>query len=227
VKLSVIIPAYNEQGTVRQIIDKVKALPIEKDIIVIDDGSTDGTTGVLKALPAEKNLTVLFHERNRGKGAAIRTGIPHATGDIVVIQDADLELDPNEIPSLIAPIQANTADVVFGARFLKNPPKIRFISKVANFAVTATANILYGGHITDEAAGYKVFRSDVLRALNLKCERFEFCPEVTAKVLKKGYRLVEVPVSFINPRSKEGGKKIGWKDGVQAIWTLFKYRFID
>lgn len=224
-RLSVIMPAYNEQETILQIIDKVKAVPIEKEIIIVNDGSKDRTREKLDSIK-DPHIKIIHHEKNRGKGMAIRTAIPHAIGDIIIIQDADLELDPTDYPALIEPITSGRADVVYGSRWLKNPPKVRFISKVANIVITTTANILYGSHITDEATGYKVFRSEHLKSIPLRCERFEFCPEITAKVMKRKLRVEEVPIKF-NPRTTVEGKKVGWKDGFQALWTLLKYRFID
>jgi len=227
--VSVIIPVYNECGTILQVIDAVQKVPlpnIKKEIIIVDDGSSDGTTELLQKKVHMSNVHIFYHAQNKGKGSAIRTAIPHTTGDIILIQDADLELDPTCYPSLLEPIISKKTTVVYGARFLKNPPKISLISKLANYAVTTTTNILYGANITDEAAGYKVFQSDVLKSIPLQCERFEFCPEITAKVCKRGYRIVEVPVLF-RPRSRAEGKKIGWRDGFQALWVLVKYRFIN
>jgi len=195
---------------------------LDKDIIVINDGSTDKTSQIIRKI---KGIKALNHPRNQGKGAAIKTGLKSITGDVIIIQDADLELDPNDIYKLLLPITKNSAKVVYGSRFLINP-HFNWLSHLANFAVTQTANLLYGAKLTDMATAYKMFTRDVADSIDLKCQRFEFCPEFTAKVLKRGYRIVEVPIHFY-PRTKKEGKKVGWKDGFQALWTLLKYRFAD
>lgn len=226
-KVSVIIPAYNEKRTIAQIIERVKAVDLEKrgiqkEIIVVDDGSTDGTAEILKEI---KGIMVITHEKNRGKGSAIRTGLEKSTGDMFIIQDADLELNPAEYPQLLEPILKGETEIVYGSRYLKNP-HVNFLSMLANTAVTQTANMLYGLKITDEATGYKVFTRNVLDSITLICTRFEFCPEFTAKIAKKGYIIVEVPVTY-NYRRPDEGKKVGWKDGFEALWTLLKYKFVD
>jgi glycosyltransferase involved in cell wall biosynthesis len=227
VKLSVIIPVYNETRTIRELLERVKAVEIEKEIILVDDFSTDGTREYLRSIENQPGLKVVFHPRNMGKGRAIRTAIPHVTGDVVVIQDADLEYDPRDYHKLVAPIVEGRVSVVYGSRY-SNPendlPLTRF--KVAVLLLTVMANVLYGARITDEATCYKAFKSDVLKGIPLKCRRFEFCPEVTAKVRKRGYRIEEVPISFKYRTAKEG-KKIGWRDGLEAVLTLLKYRFTD
>ena len=225
--VSVIIPAYNEQKTVAEIIKRVKAvsfadLAVQKEIIVVDDGSTDGTREILSEI---KGIKLFVHEKNKGKGSAIRTGLSHATGNIFIIQDADLELNPAEYPLLLNPILSGKTEVVYGSRYLNNK-HVTFLSMLANTAVTQTANILYGLHITDEATGYKVFTRHVLDSITLCCTRFEFCPEFTAKIAKKKFSIFEVPVSYAYRRPDEG-KKVGWKDGFEALWTLLKYRFVD
>jgi hypothetical protein len=225
--LSVIIPVFNEIRTIEELLKRVKAVAIDKEIIVVDDGSTDGTRDYLRTLEKEKDLQVLFQAKNMGKGAAIRTAIPHVRGDIVIIQDADLELDPEDYHRVIAPIVDGRARVVYGSRYIKPGNDIPFNRyKLGVLALTALANLLYGAGITDEATCYKAFRADLLKSLPLKCTRFEFCPEVTAKVRKRGHRIIEVPISF-HYRKVEEGKKIGWRDGLEAILTLIKYRFID
>jgi len=226
-KLSVIIPAYNESKTISDIIKKVKAVKIPKEIIIIDDSSTDGTREFLKKLK-DPQIKTLFHEKNYGKSYALRTGIKHATGDIVLIQDADLEYDPKDYYALVEPIKKRKFKVVYGTRFptKKNRPSLFDKYFLANRILTLTSNILYNAKITDEPTCYKVFDSKVLKSINLKSTRFEFCPEVTAKVRKKGYKIYEIPISYF-PRSIEEGKKINWKDGIEAIWTLIKYRFVD
>ncbi len=225
--LSVIIPVYNEIRTIEAILRRVKAVDIAKEIIIVDDGSTDGTREFLHSMENEKGFKVLFHAGNKGKGGAIRTAIPYVSGDIIIIQDADLEYDPQDYHKVIAPIIEGRASVVYGSRYsrLENyVPFTRYMMGV--LLLTAMANVLFGARITDEATCYKAFRADVLKSLPLKCVRFEFCPEVTAKVRKRGYRITEVPISFHSRNVKEG-KKIGWKDGLEAVLVLIKYRFID
>jgi len=222
-KLSVIIPVYNEVNTIAKIIERVKRVLIEKEIIVVDDGSTDGTRGKIDSVPGIK---ILKHETNRGKGAAIRTGLAFAFGELVIVQDADLEYDPNDYLELIKPIEEGVADVVYGSRNLENNKSGMKAYKWGGVFLSHLANLLYGLRITDEATGYKLFKTDVLKSLNLKCQRFEFCPEVTAKLAKKKYRVKEVPISY-KPRSFSEGKKIRWIDGVLAIFYLIKFRFFD
>lgn len=227
-KISVIIPTYNEKNTILQLIKKVKAVKLLKEIIIVDDFSTDGTRDILKSIK-NKEIKILFHEKNYGKGHAIRTGIKHVSGDIVIIQDADLEYNPQDYKKLIKPIAEGKAKVVYGTRFplgRSRPSIFKNSFFLANRILTIASNLLYNANITDEPTCYKVFSADVLKNLNLKCERFEFCPEVTAKVRKNGHSIFEVPISY-NPRSQEEGKKIRWKDGFQALWTLIKYRFAD
>lgn len=223
--LSVVIPVYNEKSTIREIVKKVKAVNIPKEIILVDDGSTDGSREILKTMKSD-NVKVLLHPKNYGKGYAVRTGIKEASGRITIIQDADLEYEPKEFPMLIKPIIDGKSKVVYGTRFPKgrpHPPLTNFFF-LANKILTLTANILYNANITDEPTCYKVFDTKVLKGLNLKCIRFEFCPEVTAKVRKQGYKIYELPISY-NPRTRDEGKKINWKDGIEAFWTLIKYRF--
>jgi glycosyltransferase involved in cell wall biosynthesis len=226
-KLSVIIPVFNEMRTIEEILRRVKMVDITKEVIIVDDGSTDGTRDYLRSLERNESLKVLFQAKNMGKGAAIRTAISHVSGDIVIIQDADLEYNPQNYHEVIAPIVEGRASVVYGSRYI-NPandlPLTRY--KVGVLFLTAMANLLYGAGITDEATCYKAFKADVLKSLPLKCNRFEFCPEVTAKIRKRGYRIEEVPISF-HYRTVKEGKKIGWKDGLEAILTLIKYRFVD
>lgn len=222
-KLSVIMPVYNEAGTIAEIVRRVLAVPLPKELIIVDDGSTDGTREFLKQLSPDV-ATVLFHERNQGKGAAIRTALEHASGEIVIIQDADLEYDPNDYPALVRPIVEGTAQVVFGSRVLRrdNPySHLRFY--LGGRLLSLIANLLYDIHITDEPTCYKVFRREVIKGLNLQCRRFEFCPEVTAKVARRGIPIHEVPIRY-SPRMLDQGKKISWKDGLYAIWILIKYR---
>jgi len=227
VKLSVIVPAYNEEETIDEIINRVRAVDlgdVDLEMVIVDDASTDGTPERLKTYRGEAGITVLRHDSNRGKGAAIRTGLDSASGDLVVIQDADLEYDPNDYPRLIKPIIDGDADVVFGSRFAGSVQNMRYINVVANKVLAWAATLLFGKRITDEATCYKVLATDTLRSFDLQCERFEFCPEVTAKTLRRGYRLVEVPITY-RARTFETGKKIRTRDGLEAIWTLLRFRF--
>lgn len=228
-KISVIIPVYNEESTIDEVLKKILEVPLKKEIIVVDDGSTDRTGEILEDARKKNADIITTHEAkiNLGKGAAIRIGLKYVSGDIIIIQDADLELDPSEYTELVKPIMENRSEVVFGSRFLKPNPNIPLKSRFANWILVRTANILYGLHLTDEATAYKVFKTHVLKEIDLKCMRFEFCPEVIAKISKKGYEITEVPISY-NPRSDQEGKKIHYlRDGFQAIWTLIKYRFHD
>ncbi len=240
-KLSIIIPAYNEERYIREILEKVKNVDLKhlnlvKEIVVVDDGSKDRTADIAAKV---KGVKLVKHAKNRGKGAAIRTGLKHATGGIILIQDADLEYNPAEIAKVVKPIADRKASVVYGSRYLDPLQKRRnklFLQKVhknayqlfylGGRAITAITNLLYNARITDEATCYKAFRADVIKGIRLRCSRFEFCPEVTAKVAKKGHRIVEVPITY-NPRSFEEGKKIKMRDGIEAVWTLLKYRFFD
>lgn len=226
-KISIIIPVYNEEKTIKEIVTRVlnsNTLALQKEIIVVDDGSNDRTKYILNNLK-KKNIRILFHKRNRGKGAALRTGFRHATGEVILVQDADLEYSPKEYPKLLKPILTGAAKVVYGSRELsgKNVHSSIFFHAGGKL-VTFVANILYGGGLTDEATGYKVFAAKFLKSLPLKCERFEFCPEVTALTLKKREKIIEVPISY-SARHKEDGKKIKTMDGIEAIWTLLKIRF--
>jgi glycosyltransferase involved in cell wall biosynthesis len=226
-RLSVIIPAFNEKSTIDEIIGSVRSVDlgdVELEIIVVDDSSTDGTLEKLGRWLNAPGITVVYHDTNRGKGAAIRTGLEKATGDFTIIQDADLEYEPSDYPRLIEPIISGKADVVYGSRFMGNVEGMAPASLLANKILAWAATILFGKRITDEATCYKVFRTDTLRSFELKCERFEFCPEVTAKALKRGYTLLEVPITY-RARTVESGKKIKTRDGLEAIWTLLRYRF--
>ncbi len=227
-KLSVIVPVYNEAATVAQIIErvlKVELGDVEKEIIVVNDGSTDGTGAVLDSLVAHRPnpLKIVHHERNRGKGAAVCTALEHVTGDVVITQDADLEYDPQEYPALLAPFEDPAVQVVYGSRNLHGNPRSSWSFYWGGRLLSWIANLLYRSHITDEPTGYKALRADLLRSLDLQSEGFEFCPEVTGKVLRRGIEIHEVPISY-RPRSFDEGKKINWRDGMRAIWTLLKYR---
>lgn len=225
-RVSIIIPCFNERNTVSEIIKKLIAIPYDKEIIVVDDGSTDGTVEILKEFNFNP-VKLLFHGVNIGKGSAIRTALKSVSGDIVVIQDADLEYDPNEYHKLIEPIISGRAQVVYGSRILKkNNPICSRKFYIGGRFLTFLANLLYKANITDEPTCYKAFEVSLLNSLNLRCNRFEFCPEVTAKIRKRNIPIYEVPISY-NPRKLKEGKKIGWRDGIEAVWTLLKYRFID
>ena len=221
--LSVIMPVYNEGGTIAEIVRRVTEVPVPKELIIVDDGSTDGTRQILRKMSPEV-ATVVFHERNLGKGAAIRTGLEHATGEIVIIQDADLEYDPRDYPALVQPILDGRARVVYGSRVLRRDNRYSHLRYyLGGRLLSLVANCLYGIRITDEPTCYKVFRRDLVKGLNLQCRGFEFCPEVTAKIARRGIPIHEVPIHY-TPRTVEEGKKISWKDGFYAIWILLKYR---
>ena len=226
-KLSVIIPVYNEVESIQEIIKRVKDTKLAWEIVLVDDGSIDGTRDVLKEMDGEDNVRVVLHEKNQGKGAAVRTGIKAAQGDILLVQDADLEYDPRDYPILLKPLEEGIADVVYGSRFLGGPRRVAmFWHMVANYLLTFMTNILYNTILSDMETGYKVFRKEVIEGMTLHAKRFDFEPEFTAKVLKRKYRIFEVPISF-NPRDYSQGKKIKLKDAFEAVWTLLKYRFMD
>ena len=225
--LSVVIPVYNEAEHIREILKRVQSTKLAKEIIVVDDGSKDGTRDTLQELDGKKKVRVILHERNQGKGAAVMTGLKAAQGDVLLIQDADLEYDPRDYPVLLGPIREGMADVVYGSRFLGAPHRVTmFWHLMANRLLTLMTNILYNTILTDMETGYKVFRREVIQGMNIRAKRFDFEPEFTAKVLKRKYRIFEVPISF-NPRDYSQGKKIQLKDAFEAVWTLLKYRFMD
>lgn len=232
-KLSIIIPLYNEIGTIEELLKRIDKIRLDKEIVIVDDGSKDGSREWLEKLK-DKNVKKVFHEKNQGKGMAIRTGIKESTGDIILIQDADLEYDPEDYYALVKPIMENGFNVVYGSRIKGNLIKnMKSKHSEAYYEyyyggrlLTILTNILYNAKISDEPTCYKVFKSDVLKNINLRCTGFEFCPEVTAKVRKKGYKIHEIPIKY-NPRTLKEGKKIKIRDGLEAVWTLLKYRFVD
>jgi dolichol-phosphate mannosyltransferase len=229
--LSVIIPVYNERATIAALIDKVNRVAVRKEIIVVDDGSRDGTADILKQKLAGHAVNLVHTSLvNLGKGASIRFGMEFVHGDIVIIQDADLELDPEDYHRILAAFDSERADVVYGSRFLERGyfrafPSVRFGNKLANFLLAWAVRLLWRVKITDEATSYKAFRTSVIKSLDLRCVGFEFCPEVTAKVLNRGYRIHEVPIRY-HPRTIAEGKKVRWFDGVKALYVLLKYRFV-
>lgn len=242
-KISILIPVYNEQATVQEILERVRSVDLtlngkkplytkgpvtlDKEIVVVDDGSTDGSREILQQEASQGDIKVILHGRNQGKGAAVRTAIGAATGDILLIQDADLEYDPRDYPALLIPIIEGRADVVYGSRFLGGPRRaMLFWHMVANKLITLLANLLYDTILSDLETCYKVFRAEVIQSIPLKASRFDIEPEITAKVLKRGYRIYEVPISYAG-REYQEGKKIGVKDAFEAVWTLVKYRFVD
>jgi glycosyltransferase involved in cell wall biosynthesis len=225
-KLTIIVPVYNEKKSLLDILNLIEKVDfgMEKEIILIDDCSTDGTTDLYSQLPYK----VLHHTHNQGKGAAIRTGLKAASGDIIIIQDADLEYNPSDYKPLVELIKTNQVDVAYGSRLsnIKNSENFLFLSFIANITLTFITRLFFNTHLTDMETCYKAFRADVIKSIEIKSNRFDFEPEITAKILKKGVRYTEVPISY-NARNVSHGKKIGWKDGVQAIIALIKYRFFD
>lgn len=219
------MPVYNENETIQNIVQKVLDSPVEKEIIIVDDFSTDGTRDILSKFNHE-SLKILYHNKNLGKGAAIRTALPHTTGEIIIIQDADLEYSPEEYPALLKPILDGKADVVYGSRFLGTHRVFMFWHYLGNKFLTFLTNILFNTMLSDMETCYKVFKAEVLHGIKIRSNRFNFEPEITAKIFKKNYRIYETPISYGGRDYKEG-KKIGWKDVFPAIWALIKYRFVD
>lgn len=227
-KVSIIVPVYNERATILEILRRVRAvkLGIAKEVIVVDDFSQDGTRDILRRLK-QPSVKVVFHDRNRGKGAALRTGFEHAAGDIVLVQDADLEYNPQEYPALLAPLLDGRADVVYGSRFLGGPHRVLFFwHYVGNKLLTTFSNMASNLNLTDMETCYKVFRKDILKRIRLRSERFGFEPEITIKLAKLGCHIYEVPISYAG-RDYSEGKKIGWKDGVAAVFHILRYKYFD
>ncbi len=222
--VSVIIPIFNEVELLPLVLERVRALPLRMELILVDDFSTDGTRDILRAEASKPGTRVLYHERNRGKGAAIVTGLKGATGDVVIVQDADLEYDPEDIPRVLDPIFRGGYTASYGSRFLGRVIGMRLPNRVANWILSRLVSVLYGQRITDEATAYKAFRRELIQSVDLECQRFEFCPEVTAKVLRMGVAIAEVPVTY-RARTFEEGKKIGYRDFFIAVRTLVRYRF--
>jgi len=228
--LSIITPVYNEKNTILEVLKKIEQANLndfsfKKEIIIVDDGSTDGTRDILEKL--EKKYKIIYHSENQGKGTAIRTALKQVSGDYVIIQDADLEYDPEDYRVMLGYALKNKAEVVYGSRQLGTKNKHSYFSYyLGGVFLTFITNLLYRTNITDESTGYKLFKTDTIKSISLKCKRFEFCPEVTAKVAKKGIKIYEVPISY-TPRHKEDGKKIRARDGIVALWILVKCRFFD
>lgn len=226
--LAFLIPVYNERATIEAILKQVEAVGLADEVVIVDDASTDGTRELLQQIvPLNPRAHLILHERNRGKGAAIRTGLAQVTTDLVLIQDADLEYDPREVPKLLQPIQDGKADVVYGSRFLGAARRpTMFWHMVANKLLTLMTNLLYNSILSDMETGYKLFRRELIQSIPIRSNRFEFEPEITAKLLKRRARIFEVPISF-NPRDYSEGKKIGLSDAFAAVWALLKFRFVD
>ena len=226
-KLSIIIPVYNEKDTLRTLLTRVEAVDYQKEIVLVDDCSTDGTREIVQDYQGREGYTVLMHTKNLGKGAALRSGFAEAKGDIIIIQDADLEYDPREYGKLLGPILDGRADVVYGSRFLGGPHRVLFFwHYLGNMVLTTLSNILTNLNLTDMETCYKAFTRKVLDSLTLKCNRFGFEPEFTSKVAKRKFRIYEVPISY-SGRDYTEGKKIGWKDGFAAMWYIIRFRLFD
>ncbi len=227
--LTVVVPIYNEKNTLEEIIRRIDSTGLVSQTILVDDGSTDGTREILQKIDSEgrSDLKIVMHERNKGKGAAVRTGLAHVACDIVLVQDADLEYDPTDYPMLLGPLLDGRADVVYGSRFLGGPHRVLFFwHYLVNRGLTFLSNVLTNLNLTDMEVGYKVFKASVLSDITIRSDRFNFEPEITAKVAKKKVRIYEVPISY-SGRTYEEGKKIGLWDGFEALWTIIKYRFVD
>jgi glycosyltransferase involved in cell wall biosynthesis len=226
VEISVLIPVYNELNTILEVVRRVQEQPFDKEIIIVDDCSDDGTRELLRATAWPPNVKLLYHDKNMGKGAGIRTGVRAATKDIIIIQDADLEYNPSDFSAVLRPIQDGVADVVYGSRFLGTHRSFMLHHYIGNKLLTIITNVLYNNILTDMETGYKAFRAPILKSVRIRCNRFDFEPEITAKVLKKGYRIYEVPIYYAG-RDYADGKKITWRDGFAAMWALIRFRFSD
>ena len=226
-KLSIVIPVYNESETIYEIIKRVEAVNGDKEVIIVDDGSTDGTRILLEKFEERKDFKVIYQPENKGKGAALRAGFEIAKGEVIIIQDADLEYNPKDYPVLLEPILDNRADVVYGSRFLGGPHRVLFFwHYLGNMFLTTLSNIFTNVNLSDMETGYKVFRREVLESITLKSNRFGFEPEFTSKVAQKNFIIYEVPISY-SGRDYSAGKKINWKDGVAALWFIFRFRFFE
>ena len=225
-EISVIIPVYNEHNTIAEVIRRVEEQSFEKEIIVVDDCSTDGTRKILQETAWPDNVHILYHQKNQGKGAAIRTALGSVSKDVIIIQDADLEYNPSDFATVLKPIQDGVADVVYGSRFLGIHRSFMLHHYVGNKLLTITTNLLYNNILTDMETGYKAFLAPVLKGVRIRSNRFDFEPEITAKVLKRGYRIYEVPIYYAG-RDYAEGKKITWRDGFAAIWALIRFRFVN
>jgi glycosyltransferase involved in cell wall biosynthesis len=221
--LSIIIPVYNERATIGQVLEHCRQLSIPKEIIVVDGHSSDGTVDRLREEETRGDLVVIYQAERRGRGNALRAGMDRASGDVIVFQDADLELDPAELPHLLEPIQSGEADVVFGSRFLRGRPPMTFLQYWGNVIINRTLNGLYGARITDVETCYQMFRADCIRGQNFVCEHFTFTVELALRFIRLGYRIHEVPISYY-PRTREEGKKLYWKDGLESLWVILRTR---
>lgn len=222
-RLSVVMPVYNEHKTILDVIARVRSIPVDKELVIVDDFSTDGTRDLLKTLENQSGVRIFYHDRNQGKGAALRTGFKHCQADIVLVQDADLEYFPEEYPELIDPIEKGWADVVYGSRFLGKKHRVLYFHHyLANRFLTFVSNVFTNLNLTDMETCYKVFRRDVIQSMEIRQDRFGFEPEITAKIARRKLRVFEVPISY-NGRTYVEGKKIGWKDAIKALWCIFRY----
>lgn len=225
-KLSVIIPVYNECRTIEPVIAKVRAVPVEMELIIVDGNSTDGTREILERYRNDPDTLILSQSGPLGRGHALKEGLNRATGDVVIFQDADLELDPSDYPDLLKPIESGRADVVFGSRFLRGRPRMTFLQYWGNRVINISVNLLYGTRLTDVETCYQVFRRDIVQNFNLVANSFAFTVELTVKIIKAGHAIAEIPIVYV-PRGRAEGKKVYWGDGFASLWTLFKYRFFE